>query len=80
MLILSPHDLKTNFRTDTIPPPRRQAVKFGLRVAVLGIPAFPGWTTPAALEVAGPAKFKLPFPTFNGLGGYKENAPHPKLA
>ena len=44
---------------DAVPTER---VRYGQRVAVVGIPAAPVWRTPRGLEVAGPERFGYPGP------------------
>ena len=54
---------------DTAEPVTTELLRYGLRVAVLGIPAPIELTTPAALAVVGPAAFGYPDVTFRPLPG-----------
>jgi hypothetical protein len=50
-------DLICVLETDTGEPVTTEAMRYGNRVTVVGIPADPRWTTPAGLELVGPRYF-----------------------
>ena len=50
-------DLICVLETDTGEPVTTEAMRYGYRVTVLGIPCDPRWTTPAGLELVGPRYF-----------------------
>jgi DUF917 family protein len=50
-------DLICVLETDTGEPITTEAMRYGNRVTVLGIPSDPRWTTPAGLELVGPRYF-----------------------
>lgn len=50
-------DLICALETDTGEPVTTEAMRYGFRVTVLGIPCDPRWTTPAGLELVGPRYF-----------------------
>ena len=50
-------DLISVLETDTGEPITTEAMRYGNRVTVLGIPADPRWTTPAGLDLVGPRYF-----------------------
>lgn len=56
-VIASVPDLITIVEKDSAKPITTERLKYGLRVAVLGIPCDPKWRTPQALEVVGPRYF-----------------------
>ena len=56
-VIASVPDLITIVERDSAKPITTERLKYGLRVAVLGIPCDPKWRTPEALQVVGPRYF-----------------------
>ena len=52
-------------------------MRYGLRVAVVGLPAHPLLTTPEALAVVGPAAFGRPEVAFAPLAAYTAPQPIP---
>ena len=55
-------------------PIATEEMRYGLRAAVVGLPAHPLLTTPAALAVVGPAAFGYGDVRCTSLGQYKEPA------
>ena len=56
-VVASVPDLITVVEKESALPITTERLKYGLRVAVLGIPCDPKWRTPEALEVVGPRYF-----------------------
>lgn len=56
-VVVSVPDLITIVDAETAEPITTEALRYGFRVNVLGIPCDPKWRTPAGLEVVGPARF-----------------------
>lgn len=56
-VIASVPDLITVIERDTAKPVTTERLKYGLRVAVIGIPCDPKWRTPEGLKVVGPRYF-----------------------
>lgn len=61
-------DLIMNLELDTGEPITTEMLRYGQRVAVIGMPAHRLLKTPKALEVVGPAAFGYPELTFEPLG------------
>ena len=53
-------DLIVTVDLETGEPITAEQIRYGLRVAVLGIPCVPAWRTPAALALVGPQRFGYP--------------------
>lgn len=60
-------------------PIATEEMRYGLWVAVVGLPAHPLLTTPAALAVVGPAAFGYEAVQYLRLGQHKEAAPIPRF-
>lgn len=58
-------------------PLQTEALRYGLRVSVVGFPAHLMLRTPEALEVVGPAAFGYPDIAYEPLGPYREVQPVP---
>ncbi len=56
-IIATTPDLICVLETDTGEPLTAEALRYGNRVTVLGIPCDPRWTTPAGLDLVGPRYF-----------------------
>lgn len=56
-VIASVPDLITVVEKDSAKPITTERLKYGLRVAVIGIPCDPKWRTPEALKIVGPRYF-----------------------
>lgn len=56
-VIASVPDLITVIERDTAKPVTTERLKYGLRVAVIGIPCDPKWRTPEGLQEVGPRYF-----------------------
>ena len=56
--VASTPDLIAMLDLDTGEPITTEALRYGFRVAVIGMPCDPGWRTPEGLELVGPAYFK----------------------
>ena len=59
-IVATTPDLICALETDTGEPITTEAMRYGNRVTVLGIPSDPRWTTPAGLELVGPRYFGYP--------------------
>jgi DUF917 family protein len=68
-VICSVPDLICIVDVETAEPITTEILRYGLRVAVLGIPAPPQIATPEALEVVGPAAFGYPDVEYKPLPG-----------
>jgi DUF917 family protein len=55
-------DLISTLDLETAEPITTERLRYGLRVAVVGLPADPQWTSPAGLELVGPERFGYRFP------------------
>jgi len=64
-------DLIMNLELDTGEPITTEILRYGQRVAVIGLPAHPLMKTPEALEVVGPKAFGYPELTFTPLNAAK---------
>jgi len=53
-------DLIMNLELDTGEPITTEILRYGQRVAIIGLPAHPLMKTPRALKVVGPAAFGYP--------------------
>jgi hypothetical protein len=62
-------DLIVNLELDTGEPITTEVLRYGQRVAVIGLPAHDLLKTPKALEIVGPRAFGYPELTFEPLGG-----------
>ncbi|WP_431895298.1 DUF917 domain-containing protein [Nonomuraea sp. bgisy101] len=56
-IVATTPDLICVLDTDTGEPVTTEAMRYGLRVTVIGAPCDPRWVTPAGLELAGPRYF-----------------------
>ena len=56
--VASTPDLIAMLDLDTGEPITTEALRYGFRVAVIGMPCDPGWRTPEGLKLVGPAYFK----------------------
>ncbi|MEV4162057.1 DUF917 domain-containing protein [Nonomuraea dietziae] len=56
-IVATTPDLICVLDTDTGEPVTTEAMRYGLRVTVIGVPCDPRWTSPAGLELAGPRYF-----------------------
>lgn len=56
--VVTTPDLIAMLDSETGEPITTEALRYGFRVAVIGIPCAPAWRTPAGLELAGPRYFK----------------------
>lgn len=50
-------DLICTLDTETAEPITSEAMRYGLRVTLMGLPSHPSWRTPAGLDLAGPRYF-----------------------
>ena len=71
-------DLITVVDADTGEPITTEALRYGLRVAVLAMPCSPLMSSARALEVVGPAAFKYDAIEYKPLGNYQETLPVPR--
>ena len=60
-------DLIMNLELDTGEPITTEMLRYGQRVAVIGLPVHDLMQTPRALEIVGPKAFGYPDLTFNPL-------------
>lgn len=65
--VLMVPDLIINLELDTGEPLTTEVLRYGQRIAVIGLPVHDLMKTPKALEVVGPAAFGYPELTFNPL-------------
>jgi DUF917 family protein len=60
-------DLIINLELDTGEPITTEVLRYGQRIAVIGLPVHDLMKTPKALEIVGPQAFGYPELTFNPL-------------
>ncbi len=70
-VLLTTPDLITMLDAETGEPVTTEQLRYGFRVAVLGIPCHPLWRTEMGLSLVGPAYFgyDLPYVPFDGTAG-----------
>lgn len=57
VIVATTPDLIVNIDSETALPVTTESIKYGFRIATLGIPCDPKWRTPAGLETIGPERF-----------------------
>ena len=72
-------DLISLVDEDTGEPITTEEARYGLRVAAIGMPCSPLWTTPKALATVEPAVFGYKNVAYSSIGSYKECLPIPRL-
>ena len=71
-------DLISMVDSETGEPITTEAVRYGLRVAVLAMCCNPLWKTPKAIKVVGPAAFGYSDVEYTPIGEYVEHPPIPQ--